>query len=156
MSDTPPSNETPEMKDIRLNKDVAALSYIGILSVIIFAWRKDSPFIQFHSKQGIVLFIASIPLLFVPFIGNVLLLIVIAGALLGFINAATGKRSDVPFVGPLSRGEMTFSELFSTAGTKAKQAADALKETLREPKRDDHASAASPPPTNPPHEDKTS
>ena len=103
----PQMPETDEQKDIKLNKDVAAFGYIWIMSVVVYASRRDSKFVQFHSKQGIVLFLLTLPVSVIPFIGKYLLLLIVAGMLLGFINAAQGQKRDVPFAGPLSRGELT-------------------------------------------------
>ncbi len=98
------ANESEEAKDIRLNKDVAAFSYIWIMSFIVYAARKNSPFAQYHSKQGMVLCAMSFVWI-IPWIGHFLTLIVVAGMVLGFIHAAHGHRLDVPLIGPLSRGE---------------------------------------------------
>lgn len=120
--DTPPvplPGETPDQTDIRLNKDVAAFSYVWIMSVIVFASRRNSKFAQFHSKQGMVLFFLSIPIWLIPVIGHFLTIFVVAGMLLGFINAAQGLYSDVPLAGRLSRGEL-----------KAKEVLDALTHLL--------------------------
>lgn len=103
--------ETPEQRDIRENKDVAAFSYVWIMSVVIYAARKESPFIRFHAKQGIVLFLLSILIAIIPVVGKYLMLLVVAGMLMGFIHAAQGHRQDVPFVGKLSRGELTLKEV---------------------------------------------
>jgi uncharacterized membrane protein len=111
MNESQPSSETPEERDIRLNKDVAAFSYIWIMSVIIYAARKDSPFIRFHAKQGIVLFLFSVVIALIPVIGKYLMLLVVAGMLMGFIHAAQGHKQDVPLIGKLSRGELALKEV---------------------------------------------
>lgn len=114
--------ETDEAKDIRLHKDLAAFSYIWIMSLMVYAMKKDSKFLEFHSKQGIVLFLLSIPVWFLPFIGRFLTLILVGGMVLGFINAAQGLKRDVPLIGKLSRGELKSSDL--------KEVWKALKETF--------------------------
>lgn len=91
--------------DVEENKDIAALSYAWILSLVVFFTRKDSPFIRFHAKQGIVLFILSIAFWMVPFVGRLLELVVLAFCALGFINAAQGKWKDLPFIGAMARGD---------------------------------------------------
>lgn len=112
MDSTQPSpSETSEQADIRLNKDIAAFSYVWIMSVVIYCSRKDSKFAQYHSKQGIVLFLLSIPISFIPHIGTYIMLPIVAGMLLGFLNAASGQYRDVPIVGPMSRGEMSIADL---------------------------------------------
>src|SRR3989338_3438029 len=92
-------NETDDQRDIRMNKDIAAFSYVWIMSVIIYIARKDSRFIQYHSKQGIVLFLLTIPAAMIPYVGKLLLFFIVAGMMLGFINAARGKYADVPVAG---------------------------------------------------------
>ncbi len=96
--------------DVRENKDIAALSYVSVLSVIIFLLRRDSPFVRFHSRQAVILFLISLPLWFIPLVGRFLELFVLAGMVIGFIGAAQGEWNDVAFIGPLSRREMTLRE----------------------------------------------
>lgn len=99
-----------------MHKDIAAFSYIWVMSFVVFFARKDSKFTQYHSKQAMVLTVASLVWL-VPIIGHFLMLFVVCGMVLGFIHAAQGQYSDVPVAGPLSRGEFDFkkasTELFS-------------------------------------------
>ncbi len=99
-------------QDVKLNKDIAAFSYIWIMSVLVYFGRKNSPFIRHHSKQGLILFVLSIPLWFIPLIGRLLEVIVFAGMVMGFINAFQGQWADVPLVGPISRGEMSLGQAF--------------------------------------------
>src|SRR3989338_9975686 len=97
-------NETDDQRDIRMNKDIAAFSYVWIMSVIIYIARKDSSFIQYHSKQGIVFFLLTIPAAMIPMIGNILVLIIAGGMVLGFLHAAQGKYEDVPIAGDFAKG----------------------------------------------------
>ncbi len=97
-------------EDVRLNKDLAALSYVSVLSVVLYILRRDSPFVRFHSKQAMVLFVVSLAVWFIPWIGRFLELIVLAGMVLGFLAAAQGEWKNVPFVGPLSRGEASLRD----------------------------------------------
>lgn len=106
-----PPPETFDQTDIQRNKDIAAFSYVWIMSVLIYFSRKESKFVQYHSRQGIVLFLMTIPLSFIPYIGRYLIFLAVAGMLLGFINAAGGQTRDVPLVGKLSRGELSVKEL---------------------------------------------
>lgn len=112
---TPPENENADQRDIRLNKDVAAFSYVWIMSVIVFASRRDSPYIQYHAKQACILFILSIPVAMIPFFGRYLVFLILAGMLLGFINAANGRREELPFVGKLATGELKPKDIWSQA-----------------------------------------
>lgn len=105
---------TPEqITDIQQNKDIAALSYLWLLSIVIQRNRRDSPFVQYHARQGIWLFLLSIPIWLVPGVGQYLSFFTLAGMIIGFINAVQGHYADVPFVGALARGTLTFGDIFS-------------------------------------------
>ena len=106
-----PTQETPEQQDIRLNKEVAAFAYVWVMSIVVLAARRDSKFAQFHAKQGLVLFLLSIPLWLIPIVGHFLTILVVGGMVLGFMNAAQGKYADVPFAGSLSRGELSLGDI---------------------------------------------
>lgn len=95
-----------DKRDIEQNKDIAAFSYLWVMSIIVYFLRRNSPFVRFHAAQGIVLFILSILVLFVPVINRILQLFVLGLMVYGFINAAQGLRKDVPIIGPLSRREI--------------------------------------------------
>ncbi len=104
----PPSSQDDDVKN---NKDVAAFSYVWIMSVFIYFLRRESPFVVHHAKQGIVLFLLSLPLLLVPFIGHILTLPLIAAMMFGFIQASHGHWSSIPLIGDLSRGELQWSHI---------------------------------------------
>jgi uncharacterized membrane protein len=106
---TPETLHIPRVaQDVEMNKDLAAFSYIYIMSVVVYLLKaKDSAFIRYHSKQAMILFGLAVAAWFVPVIGPVIELILFAGMVLGFLHAAQGQWRDVPIVGPLSRGEMT-------------------------------------------------
>ena len=114
---TPPQNPPPpppaapapvsDKEDIEKNKDIAAFSYLWIMSVVVFFLRRNSPFVRYHAKQAMLLFLLSIIVLFVPIISRLLELCVLALMVLGFIHAAQGLRKDIPIIGPLSRGEIS-------------------------------------------------
>ncbi|MFH0780327.1 MAG: hypothetical protein V1928_05795, partial [Parcubacteria group bacterium] len=65
----------PEIVHSAHSKDdraFAAISYISILCLVSLLLKKDSQFVQFHAKQGVVLLIAEVILWFVniiPFFG---------------------------------------------------------------------------------------
>ncbi len=134
-------NETDEQYDIRVNKDVAAFSYVWIMSVVVFAMRRDSKFAQYHSRQGMILFIVSILAWIIPFIGGILVFIPVAGMLMGFINASQGKFADVPFAGPLSRGEMTLKDIWNQVLPMLKRLMETLRNTFTK-------TGAKPPPSD--------
>lgn len=94
---------TPE--DIQKNKDVAALSYLWLFSIIVLLSRRDSPFVRLHAKQGTVLFILSLVLWPFPILhyGEFLLL---ALMVLGFIEAVTGNPYEIPVIANIAEGRL--------------------------------------------------
>lgn len=99
-----PVAPTGEDKDIQENKIIAALAYLWILSIVVLLVKKDSKFAQFHAKQGLVLFIASIIAGFIPFFGWLILGPIIGiVALIGLIQALLGKYWEIPLVSDLAK-----------------------------------------------------
>lgn len=106
--DMPPSSPAPS-RDVEENRLVAAISWIWVISVIVLLVKKDSPFVQFHARQGFVLFIASILawlLLgafgqFAWFLRQVLNLAVFVAIVVGFLQAIRGQWWSLPFLGQL-------------------------------------------------------
>lgn len=93
--------------DIQENKDIAALSYVWVLSVFIYLYRRESAFVRHHSRQGIVLFILSIVFWMIPVVGRFLDLIVLALMIMGFLNAAQGRYAPLPLVYAMSHGDIS-------------------------------------------------
>ncbi len=93
-------------KDVEENKLIAAISYISVLCLVGLLGKKDSPYVQYHAKQGFVLFIAAIafmvvgivPILgwFIGFFGSIAVLVL---SIMGIINAIGGKKVELPLVG---------------------------------------------------------
>ena len=85
---------------------MAAVGYLGILCLIPLLFKRNSPYVQFHAKQGLVILIVwvilwignIIPILgqIVWAVGSVVLLIVV---ILGIVNALNGKMWPIPFLG---------------------------------------------------------
>jgi len=98
---------TDKEKDVQKNKEVAALSYIWLLSILIFHFRKDSKFIQRHSKQSVYLFVFSLIAWFlstIPYIywvGLILLFVYVYTTINGFFKAITGQEYNIPFLSDL-------------------------------------------------------
>ncbi len=125
--------ETDEQRDIRINKDTAAFSYLWIMSVFIYFSKKDSKFVRYHSRQGIVLFLLSIPLSMIPYLGRFFLFLVVAGMLLGFVHAAQGKYADVPFAGDLAKGDIKPADLWHSTIKSLRKALDMLEGLIKKP-----------------------
>jgi uncharacterized membrane protein len=119
-------NETDEQYDIRINKDIAAFSYLWIMSVVIYFVRHDSKFVRYHAKQGIVLFLLSIPAAMIPVLGRILILLIVGGVLLGFIHAAHGQYAPVPVIGDLAKGDLKIADLWKSILKALKQGLEAL------------------------------
>lgn len=87
------------------------LAYLGILVVIPFIVAKDDPFVKFHIKQGLVLFVIDIIVWFIagsymvwsfwPLL-QLLNLCILVLTIIGIINVAQGKEKDLPIVGSLA------------------------------------------------------
>jgi len=125
--ETQDSTAEYDPKDIEDNKIIALFSYIGILFLIPLLARPDSKYAKFHTNQGIVLFILSsvvsvLKTLIVTFIlktilsplphglyitmlrlastvFNILSLGVGVLAIIGIINACSGKAKTLPLIG---------------------------------------------------------
>ena len=102
--------KAPTAKDLEENKAITFLSYLGILALVPLLVKKDSPFAQFHGKQGIVLFVvwfaASWISGFIPVIGWFLIApaVSITGiilAIMGLINVAKGEMKELPIIGDI-------------------------------------------------------
>lgn len=127
------ADETADERDVRLNKDVAAFSYVWIMSVVVLASRRDSPFIQYHAKQATILFLASIPVALLPFVGRYLVFLVLSGMLLGFIHAANGRREGVPIVCDLASGAKTPRDFWLAVRPYAMRAIAAVRQLFTKP-----------------------
>lgn len=96
-------------EDIEQNKGMALLAYLGILVLIPLFAKKDSPYAQFHAKQGLVLFLAWIAvgvISVIPFLGWVVGpicgLILFVFLIMGIVNSLGGKAKYLPWIGPLA------------------------------------------------------
>jgi len=94
--------KVPEQKDFENNKIIAAVGYLGLLCLIPLLGKKDSPFAQFHGKQGLVLcilWLATWVVGWVPFIGWALWVAAIIFTIVGMQNAFSGKMEELPVIG---------------------------------------------------------
>lgn len=98
-------NMSDQQKDIEQNKVMAVIAYLWIFCLIPLVAKKDSPYAQFHAKQGVVLALAwfiiwivgIIPLLgwLVFFFGSIILLVV---NLIAIIKAFNGEMWEIPYL----------------------------------------------------------
>lgn len=85
--------------DIKENKVVAAIGYINLLFLIPLILKKDSPFAQFHAKQGMYLFMVFFigqAVFWFPLIGWALFLFFFAVNVYAFFQTLNGKAWPVP------------------------------------------------------------
>ncbi len=113
-------NETEDMtsrymqSDIQSHKGVSVLAYLGIFVLIPLLTAKDSPYARFHTNQGVVLLLLNIALNIVRkvlslFLAKFVMAIVslligaflLTLAVIGIVNAATGKAKELPVIGSL-------------------------------------------------------
>lgn len=88
---------------------MALLSYLGLLCLVPLMARKEDRFVQFHAKQGLVLFIGEMGTMvftWIPYIGwffGMFLWIAWAGlSVMGILNVVREKRKKLPVVGGLA------------------------------------------------------
>jgi uncharacterized membrane protein len=110
--DTPNNNSNtsamPEKKDSHL---MAIFSYLGPLVIIPFLTSKNDPFIKFHIKQGLVLFIIEVlisviaPMFFWSLWGvmRLLNLATLILSIIGIVNVVQKKEKTLPLVGGFSK-----------------------------------------------------
>ena len=94
-----------EKKEDEKNQ-VAILSYIGILFLVPLLASKDNACVQFHAKQGLVLFLAEIAttlVAWIPFlgwlVGMVCWIMWVVLAIKGILNVVNGKQVPLPIIG---------------------------------------------------------
>ncbi len=106
-----PANDQPYVSpsdDIADNKGISVLCYFGILLLIPLLAKPDSPFVKFHSNQGLVLIllwvalgvVAVIPILgwIVSVVGYVFSVVCF---IMGIANALSGKTKELPLIGSI-------------------------------------------------------
>ena len=95
-----------DSKDVEENKMIAAIGYLGILCLVPLLAKKDSPYAQYHGKQGLALFVFEIIIgfiLIIPFLGWIVgavgWLVAIVLLIIGLMNAFGGKKQPLPIIG---------------------------------------------------------
>ncbi|TSC61664.1 MAG: hypothetical protein G01um1014106_718 [Parcubacteria group bacterium Gr01-1014_106] len=104
----PPS--TLASADVEQNRFVAALSWLWVLSIVILLIKKDSPYVQFHARQGFLVFLIGMILWVVfAFLGPfgwffqwVLQTVLFVVIVVGFVQALRGKWWTIPVIGSLA------------------------------------------------------
>ena len=108
------TTETSQPSSFVFNEQtiMASLSYVGPLVLIPFLTKKEDPFVSFHIKQGLVLFVPSLIIYVLGYtmvfyrlwpIFSLVNLVVIGLSILGIIYALQLKQTDIPLVGQLAK-----------------------------------------------------
>ena len=93
--------QTPQPEKKRKNTGMAIVAYI-LFFVPLLTDAKNDPFVKYHVKQGLVLFIAGIVsslIWWIPFIGWAFGIFVFVVWIIGIINAANGEQKPLPLIG---------------------------------------------------------
>jgi len=97
-------------KDAEENKLIASIGYLGILCLIPLLLKKDSPFAQFHGKQGLVLLIVWLMLWMgniVPVLGWMVWLfgslVLVVLIIMGVVHALKGEMWELPYLGQYAK-----------------------------------------------------
>ena len=95
-------------QDAAANKGISILCYFGILLLIPLLTQPDSPFVKFHSNQGLVLLllwvalgvVAAIPIIgwIVSAVGYVFSFVCF---IMGIINVCNGDTKELPLIGSI-------------------------------------------------------
>ncbi|MBI5415101.1 hypothetical protein HZA38_06350 [Candidatus Peregrinibacteria bacterium] len=109
-----PSNTTAQNlpDDIEKNKDIAAFSYILIFAPILLISRRDSDFIKHHALQALYLGFFFVIFAMLPWGLNYLNILIVAGALMGFLEAQAGRYYKIPVVSDLIVRKITLESTF--------------------------------------------
>ncbi|MFA5022420.1 MAG: hypothetical protein WC508_05060 [Patescibacteria group bacterium] len=93
-----------ETKNINSEEKIwAAVGYLWILSLVALAARKNNEFVRFHANQGILLFVVSVILCFIPVVGWLLNILIGITAIVGIIKALQGEKWPLPVAADLAK-----------------------------------------------------
>lgn len=100
--------ETPQ-NTAQHNTLMGILAYLGPLVIVSFFIAKDDPFVKFHIKQGLVLFVVEVamwflgsifpPLWIILWLVN---LVVLVFVIIGIMNVFHGQEKELPIIGKYS------------------------------------------------------
>jgi uncharacterized membrane protein len=95
---------------VHKNVLMAILAYIGPLVIVSYIVAKDDPFVKFHIKQGLVLFVVEVAVWFLEMfmwqlweLFNLIDLAALIFAIIGIVYASQGKETKLPFIGDFAR-----------------------------------------------------
>ena len=92
-------------QDSQEHRVTAALAYVLLLFLVPMG-KKDSPFCQFHAKQGIVLFVTWIVVSFfawIPFIGWAAWVSLLVINIMAIVKTLNGESWELPVIGKYAK-----------------------------------------------------
>ncbi len=97
-------------EDTKKGRELAAVSYLWIFSIMILLAKRDNEFIQHHARRGFVLFLLSILFWAFPVLhyGEFAILVL---AMYGFVTAAVGNENPTPILSEVADGTLRFHHL---------------------------------------------
>ncbi|MBF0123859.1 MAG: hypothetical protein HQL60_00825 [Magnetococcales bacterium] len=88
------------------SKWLAGMSYLGILSLVPLLMGRDDPYVRFHARQGVVLWIwevIAIYSLVIPGLGRLFFgvsgMLCFALSVIGLVAVLLGRAWKLPFIG---------------------------------------------------------
>lgn len=90
-----PKEEPKTAKPHEKNTGMAVVAYI-LFFIPLLTDSKNDPFVKYHVKQGLVLFIAFIFSNLIPVIGPTICFVFL---IIGIMNALNGVEKQLPFIG---------------------------------------------------------
>ncbi len=93
-----------------VSRFLAIISYFGILCFVPLVLNKDDPFVHFHARQGLVLWmwnVLAMLAILLPAIGqmffSVSMFLVVLFSLIGVVSAAANRTWKIPLVHNVSQ-----------------------------------------------------
>ncbi len=108
----PPENSAPGGTGSEVNVLMVVLAYFGILCLIPFFAEKEDEFVQYHSRQGLTMFLAEIVIFVIlmilsviPILGCLILILelffwlaVLVYHIILMVKASKGERTKIPYI----------------------------------------------------------
>lgn len=103
-----PDDQQNDITGIESSVLMAALSYIGVLVLIpIISRSVRDPFVQFHAKQGLVIFVgeifAIIASIWLSYVGAGLFLLMLIASVAGLFYALNKDKWEIPGISMITR-----------------------------------------------------
>lgn len=94
-------SQSPKQESNKDDKLWAVLSYLGVLCLIPLLVKKESEFVQFHAKQGLIILIGWVISWF-PVLGWIIGILMFVFSIMGIMQVLSMKKEKLPIVGDLA------------------------------------------------------